>query len=206
MSISLLLILLTVAISYFSWKNSSQLYRLMLDTYAVRERKEYFRLITSGFVHLDWNHLIFNMFTFYFFGGYIERVFDMLYGEVGKLYFIVFYLLAIVISDLPTLKTHWYSNNYRSLGASGGVSAVLFAAIVVSPLQEVCMYMVFCLPGIAWGGLYIAYTYYQMQRNAQDGINHSAHFYGAAFGIATMMLLLPSDYNGLLQLLLGLGR
>ena len=110
--------------------------RWIMNPYQVANRGQYYRLITSGFLHADWGHLIFNMISLYFFGGFIEQVFSLLFGANSPIYLIGFYLVAILVSDIPTFLKHRNNPGYNSLGASGGISAVIFAGILFRPFNR----------------------------------------------------------------------
>src|SRR3970282_1215677 len=112
----------TVLVSWLAFNNPRLLDRLILWPPAIDRNKHYDRLLTHGFIHADWQHLLFNMITLFFFGRYIEPFFADYLGPLG---FMMFYLSAIVIAILPTYMRHRHDSGYRSLGASGGVSAVL---------------------------------------------------------------------------------
>ena len=121
----------------------------IMNPYQVANRGQYYRLITSGFLHADWGHLFFNMLSLYFFGGFIEQVFSMLFGGNGPVFLIGFYLVAILVSDIPSFLKHRNDPGYNSLGASGGVSAIIFAAILFRPLTPIYMYFIpIGIPGL----------------------------------------------------------
>jgi membrane associated rhomboid family serine protease len=137
-------------------------------------------------------HLLFNMFSFYFFGLAIENVFGQIFGDKGGIYFVVMYILAIIVSDLPSYFKHKDNPRYNSLGASGGISAVIFAFIIFEPLADICIYIAFCMPGFILGTLYIGFSYYQGKKS-NDNINHDAHLYGALFGFLFCAILYPQS-------------
>ncbi len=137
-------------------------------------------------------HLLWNMFAFYFFGNAVEDAFHYLFGEAGQGIFILFYLSAIVISDLPTYLKQKDNRDYNALGASGGVGAVIFVFILLQPLQSICIYFALCMPGFVFGIGYMAYTYYQGKK-ANDNVNHDAHLYGALYGLVFCALAYPDS-------------
>jgi membrane associated rhomboid family serine protease len=191
MSVTLVIIVITVLTSMYAWSNQGIFYKWMLNPYAINRKNEYFRFITSGFIHNDYMHLLFNMFTLYFFGDTIEQTYNSLFGESGTYIYVGFYLIGIVVSSLPTYIKHRNHPHYNSLGASGGVSAVIFSAILFYPVSQLCLYGFLCLPGFIFGALYMVYSYYQSRRGG-DFINHDAHLFGALFGIVFTIIIVPA--------------
>jgi membrane associated rhomboid family serine protease len=191
MSITLILIIVTVGISYYSWKNPSMMDKLVLNPYKVTKKNEYYRFISSGFIHADFGHLIFNMLSLWFVGEGIEGLFGMLFGSNGGIYFLVLYILGIIVSDIPTFLKNRNNANYNSLGASGGVAAVLFAAILYAPLLQICLYFFICMPGFIFGILFLGYSFYESRRGG-GYVNHDAHMYGAIFGMLFMAAVYPA--------------
>ncbi len=168
--------------------------RSLLRPYWLRRRAEYERLITSGFVHADLWHLIFNMLTFYFFGFPLER-------HIGALKFLVLYLLGLLLSDLGTYFKHRDHPDYASLGASGAISAVLFASIVYFPQQSLYILpLPVPIPAPLFALAYLAYTYYSA-RHPRGRINHDAHLGGALTGLAFVALTDPRAYRDLIRML-----
>jgi len=192
LTITYTFIAITVLISMYSFNNAAMLKRFMMNPYQISSRKQYYRFLTSGFIHRDHVHLLMNMITLYFFGGIIETIFKQIFGDLGGVYFVLLYLMAIVVSDLPTYLKNRNNPGYNSLGASGGVSAVVFAMIILLPLEKICLYFALCIPGFILGPLYIIFSYYQ-GRKANDGINHDAHLYGALFGLLFCIVLYPQS-------------
>lgn len=195
MSVTLLIIVVTVGISLWAWNDYSVMNRWILNPYQAANRGQYYRLLTSGFLHADWSHLFFNMLSLYFFGGFVEQVFGMLFGGNGPVFLIVFYLVGILVSDIPSFLKHRNDPGYNSLGASGGVSAIIFASVLFRPLTEICLYYILCIPGFIFGGLYLAYSYYEARRG-MGTVNHDAHFYGALFGVLFMVVVYPPVLPG----------
>lgn len=190
MNITLALILITVIVSFWAWSNPSLMDNWVMNPYKAVRKHQYYRLLVSGFLHADMGHLFFNMFSFYIFGGLIEQVFTGLFGENGPIYLLLFYLAGIVISDIPTMLRYRNDPGYNSLGASGGVSAIIFAAILFAPLNKLCLYGIICMPGFIFGILFLGYSFWASRRGV-GYVNHDAHLYGALFGILLMALIYP---------------
>ncbi len=191
MSLTTILVIITSAISIYAWQNQELTSKWIFNPYSVNKYKQYHRFITSGFLHGSWIHLIFNMLVLWMFGTQVESIFSAIYGPtIGKVIFGALYILGIVVSDIPTFFKHRHAAYYNALGASGGVSSVLFSSILFNPNQELCLYALICLPGIVWGIAYIVYSYY-MGKQQSDNINHDAHFFGGLFGIGFTILVFP---------------
>lgn len=190
MNITYFLIGITVLVSMVAFNKPAMWGEFMMNPYKVKTRRQYYRFITSGFVHQDHMHLIFNMVSFYFFGPVIEHVFALVFGALGGVYFIALYLLAIIISDVPSYLKHNNNPGYNSLGASGGVAAIIFAFIIFLPIEKICLFFAICIPGFILGTAYIIYSYVQGKK-ANDNINHDAHLYGAAFGFLFCVIMYP---------------
>ncbi|WP_457066237.1 rhomboid family intramembrane serine protease [Hymenobacter sp. UYAg731] len=201
----LILVGLTVLVSAYAWSNHELMESWILRPYRMaRDNSQWYRFLTSGFLHADWGHLLFNMIAFYSFGQLVLSVLASGtgapgldgFGAVGGIWrFLLLYLGGIVVSDIPTYFRHRDDRDYGSLGASGGVASVLFAGVVYSPLNKI--YMMFIpvgIPGFIFGFLYLAYSYYQGRRRG-DNINHDAHFYGAIYGVVFTLLFTPAAGN-----------
>jgi membrane associated rhomboid family serine protease len=160
----------------------------------VKRDRSFYRFILAGFLHAGLIHLVFNMITLYSFGPIIEEVFVYIFGnKYGPVSYFVFYLLAIIISDIPYYFKHQNDKQDRhSLGASGAVSAVIFIAILFYPTSKLAFFFI-PMPAFVFGILYLIYTSYETLRDTPmaAGINHSAHLWGAIFGIFTAIVLVP---------------
>ena len=195
-----IIIAITVLVSWRGFSDQRLLARLILWPPAVQRNRQYDRLLTYGFVHADWTHLLFNMITFWSFGSAVERVFSAWITPLG---FVLFYLSAIVVSILPTFIKHQRDPNYRSLGASGGVSAVLFAAILFDPWTKLIIFPIpVPIPAFLFAILYVGYSIW-MDRRGGGNVNHSAHLWGAAYGVLFTALLQPAILGHFSRSLLG---
>lgn len=191
MSLTLLILLVTIAISFAALGNENIYYKFLMNPYQAIHKKEYWRFLSSGFIHNGYVHLGFNMFTFYFFGAVVEYEFhDKIGTSNGQVIFILFYLSAIVISDLPVAIKNRSNPGYNSLGASGAVSAILFCSILYQPTSNLYLYAILPIPGFILGALYLIYSYTQ-GKNMNDNINHEAHLYGAIYGLVFGLLVYP---------------
>ena len=186
MSTTLILIALTCAVSFTAMNNPKMIDALILWPPAISRKKEYFRLLTYGLIHADFMHLLFNMVTLYFFGRVTESFYTDVLGPFG---FAIFYVGGLLASILPTYYKHRDDSQYYSLGASGAVSAVLFAFILFAPWSTIYIY-VLPVPAIIYAVLYVAYSIYS-ERQGGDRVNHSAHLWGAAYGVLVTILLEP---------------
>ncbi len=190
---TLALLAVTCAISFVAFNNAKVMNDFILWPPAVKRHGQYWRLVTHGFLHADGMHLLFNMITLFFFGPLIERFMGNYIGTVG---FIAFYISAIVVAILPTYMKNANNPAYRSLGASGAVSAVLFAFVLLQPWQTIYIFFLPC-PAILFGVIYIAYSIY-MDRRGTDNINHSAHLWGAVYGMLFIVLMEPRVFGSFL--------
>lgn len=170
--------------------------KAVLRPYWLVRRREYEKLVTSGLVHADLTHLAFNMITFYFFAFPLER-------RIGSLPFLLLYLLGLVASELGTYLKHRDNPDYATLGASGAISAVLFAYIVYYPDTELFLFFVpIPIPAPLFAVAYLAYTYWSA-RQARGRINHDAHLGGAFTGLAFVAFMDPSAYRELYAMFAG---
>ena len=184
-----LIIGITSVVSYVCFGRQNLINRLSFNSYAIIKRKEWFRLISHGFVHADMMHLLINMFTFWSFGTYMESLFNMIgFGGLG---FMGLYFGGMIFSSLFDLVKYRDNIYYQSIGASGAVSAVLFSSILFDPWSSILLFAIIPVPGIIFGVLYLVYCQY-MAKHSSDNINHNAHFYGALYGFLFPIFLQPS--------------
>ena len=194
MSLNLIIIVLTILVSINAQNNMNLYSQLMMKPYEVMKRRQYWRFLTSGFVHDGYSHLGFNMFTLYFFGGAVEQYFGYILGSASTIVFIFFYLSALIVSDLPGYFKNKNKPGYNTIGASGAVSAMVFASIIYAPLNKICLFALLCLPGFILGIIFIVYSFTQ-SKNLSQNINHEAHLYGALYGIAFSIWVYPESLS-----------
>ncbi|MET0255698.1 MAG: rhomboid family intramembrane serine protease [Luteibacter sp.] len=184
--ITLLIILVTCVVSIVAFRNPRWMDDLILWPPALSRSREYYRLVTYGLVHADGAHLFFNMFSLYFVGRTMEVLFTRAMGPLG---FVTFYIGALVFSILPSYMANRRNAGYRSLGASGAVSAILFSFILIQPWARIIIFIV-PMPAILYAVLFVAYSVY-MDKRGGDNVNHSAHLWGAAYGVIFTVALDP---------------
>jgi membrane associated rhomboid family serine protease len=187
----------TIAASLYGLYRSPQfIERCLFRPYFFLRKQRYETIVTSGFVHGDFGHLLLNMVTFYFFAFPLE-------SRIGPARFALLYLLGLIASDLGTYFKHRNDPDYASLGASGAISAVLFAAIVYYPEMKLFIIPIpVPIPAPLFAVGYVAYSWWSA-RQARGRINHDAHLVGALFGVVFVMLTDPQAWAGMLRTLFG---
>jgi membrane associated rhomboid family serine protease len=197
-NLTTILIIANVAASFYAWNKPAVMSNWLMNPYSINRKNEYYRFITSGFIHADYMHLFFNMFTLYSFGAYLESAFKYQYGQqTGGILYLILFLVGIIVSDLPSYFKHKDNYNYNSLGASGGVSSIIFACIMLNPWMEMAIYTI-PIRGIFFAVLYTAYSIW-MGKKGYDNINHSAHLFGALFGVIYMAVAYPDALSGFIN-------
>lgn len=193
------IILITVIISLIAFSNRQVLDRFIFWPPAIQQKSQYDRFITHGFIHADGMHLLFNMFTLFFFGSIIESFYRQYLYELG---FVLFYLGGLIFAILPSYLKHKNDTRWASLGASGAVSAVLFAYILFQPWKLIFVFFI-PVPAIIFAVLYVAYSIWSGKKG-NSNINHSAHLWGAAYGVIMTIIIeprvVPHFFNQLMQL------
>lgn len=192
MNLTVILVILTTIISMQGFQKPFYTQRLGHHPYSIVRLKEYYRMLTCGFVHGSWAHLLINMFVLWMFGERIEYYFVQIWGPLfGRLYFVLIYLLTIIGANLPSLNRHKNDPGYFSIGASGGVSGIVFIFILFHPWEKLYLYFVIPIYGIVAGILYLVYSHWA-SNNRSDHIDHSAHLYGAIIGMGLTILFKPA--------------
>lgn len=189
------LIAVNLIISFMAFNSQDVLSKTIMWPYGVKRYNQYYRFITGGFIHADFMHLFFNMFTLFFFGQNVEIIFAKA-GLGGGIAYVALYFLGLIISDIPTYLKQKDNYNYHCLGASGAVSAVVFAAIIFNPWGKIYLYGAIGISAFIYAVLYIVYCV-TMSRRGGDNINHDAHLWGSLFGLVFTIVLIAALQPGL---------
>lgn len=189
LSITLIIIIITSIISITAFNNQKILGELMFYPARMKGGREPYRLLTHGFIHADFFHLFINTLTLFFFGPVLE---SMIFTSTQ---YIILYLTAIPAASLFDYFKHKDNHYYRSLGASGAVSAVVFATIILDPwFKGICLFGILCLPNILFGALYIFYSAY-MSKKGGDNVGHNAHLWGGVYGFVFTAIVRPDLFQ-----------
>jgi len=182
---AIIIFLITIGISLYTlYKNHNLLYAWILSPRRVYYEKQFHLIITSGFLHADLMHLLFNMFTFFFFAFRLEAV-------IGTVNFLIVYFGSMILSVISTILKKKDDYGYGSLGASGAISGLVFASVLVAPNSTMMIMPIpIPIPAYIFAVLYLVWSYFAAKK-AQDMINHEAHFWGALAGIVLMIILIP---------------
>lgn len=190
---TLTIIIVASVVSILAFQDQRLFYRLVLSPYQMVHRNEWYRILTHGFIHGSYVHLIINMLVLYSFGKAIEYYFGMVTEKALPHYFIL-YFGGMVVSTVSTIIKQRDNQSYMAVGASGAVSAVLFACIFFQPWHKLLLMGVIPIPGIVFAILYVVYSTY-MSRKGNDNIGHDAHLWGALFGLVYPTVVNPSLFN-----------
>jgi len=202
LSITLIIIIVTTLVSLSGFSSEKVMNDLIFYPPAVSQQKQWWRFFTCGFIHADFGHLIFNMLALYLFGhgskietpaGIIhtglEYKFSEIFGAGGKLLYLAMYLLALLASLIPTYAKNKNNYNYRSLGASGAVSAVVFAKILFDPITGIGLFFIpIYIAGFLFAILYLIISG-MLEKKGGTNINHSAHIFGGIFGLLFTIII-----------------
>lgn len=196
---TLLIILFTCLTSIIAFSDQQLKMKTIFYPYRIKREREYIRFLSSGFLHANWLHLIVNMYVLYFFGRILEDYYSIIFGQMSRVFFILLYLLSIVAANMSTYFRQKDNPAYLSLGASGAVSAVLFATILFNPGMKIMfIFLPIPMPAIIIGVLYLIYSVFMANRS-HDNINHEAHLLGAIFGFVFTLALKPEIWNIFIQ-------
>lgn len=210
MSITLGIIMITVLVSLTAFSERSITHALLFDPIAIRQRSQWYRFFTSGLIHADTEHLLFNMLSLYLFGQTVESGYRqaVLFSNDGALYFGMLYTLGLFFSMVPAYWQHRHNRHYRSLGASGAVSAVVFTGILLDPTAKLGFFLIPpIIPGYLFGPLYLLLSL-ALEKRGKDNINHGAHVAGAIAGLVFTIVAskwMHTRYDPLQQFFLKVG-
>jgi membrane associated rhomboid family serine protease len=193
--VAIIIMFLTGAFSFFALYSKYDLRKFLFVPYEVYYKKRYWQFITSGFLHADLVHLMFNMLTYYFFAFEFE-------ASVGSIPFLIIYLASMVIADIPSFIKNRNIPMYRSIGASGAVSGIIFGSLLINPGMSLMMFPIpINIPAPAFAVLYLTYCIIA-KRFAKEGINHSAHLWGAIAGFFLTMFMVPGSLRSFVAAIL----
>lgn len=201
-SLSEWLLVFTSGTSLLAFYNPSLFQALKFNPWSIRKRQQWYRFVTSAFVHAGFVHLALNMYVLYLFGPFVEGQFIFMERDVmkGRLVFGFFYLTAAVVSAIHSFEKHRHNPGYSAVGASGAIAAVVFAFIAMRPAAPLGLVLIpyLRLPAFVMGLLYLIYSW-QMARLGRDNIGHDVHFYGALYGLLFMFIYRPSLFRDFLE-------
>ena len=182
----------TILVSWRAFEQSALFEKLLHSPYRVKHQRQYYRLFSHMLVHADGIHLALNMFVFYSFGRVMERIFTLNWGSTtGGALFLALYILGGAAATLPSMRKHGDNYGYNSVGASGAVSALLMAYMILFPLNEIAF---FFIPMPAFIGVFVFFLLeHFMKRNVRSNIAHDAHIWGALFGIVFIAVTVPNS-------------
>ena len=190
-NITLIIIIVTVIVSLRAFSDKATFDKLKFNAYAINNYREWFRFFTHALIHADWMHLLVNMFVLYSFGALVEDYYAFYFGPKAIFYFLTLYIGSVIVSSIPSYEKNKNNIYYNAVGASGAVSAILFASILFYPTGKIMLILLpVPIPSFVFGALYLIYSAYMSKKNI-DNVGHDAHFYGAIFGFVFTILLKP---------------
>jgi membrane associated rhomboid family serine protease len=188
LSLTIIIIILTAVISFIAFSNQKLVNDLIFYVKPIRDKNEWFRFVSCGFIHADIGHLAFNMISLYMFGELVEDQFAIFFGSSNKLIYIIFYITALIICLIPTYIKNRNNDYYRSLGASGAVSAIVFAGIFLYPTAKIGIFIIPpIIPGFIFAPIYL-FISAMLSKKGGNNINHSAHIWGALYGVVFLIV------------------
>ena len=198
--ITTILIIITATVSIFCFSRAEAFGALKFSAYDVWHRRQWYRMQSYGVVHGGWGHLLFNMITLFCFGRIVEQYFEAAFGATtGSILYVVLYVTALAISSVGDLLKFRDDPYYSAVGASGAVSAILFASILFEPKMGIYIYLIpIAIPAYIFAPIYLIYCIIMARRNV-DNIGHSAHFWGAVYGLVFPLLLRPDIFTHFLS-------
>ncbi len=201
--ITYFIIAATAIISILAFQNPELMEKLKFNAYYIKYKKQTFRFFTYGLVHAGWMHLIVNMFVLWSFGEIVENFLSQHLGFKGEVYFLLLYLAGLIFSTLVDFRNNKENIYYNAVGASGAVSAVVFASILIYPGGSIFVFPIpIPIPSWLFGILYLVYSAY-MARRGTDNVGHTAHFWGAVVGVVFMLITAPSVFSSFFSYFIG---
>ncbi|PID94531.1 MAG: rhomboid family intramembrane serine protease [Bacteroidetes bacterium] len=187
-----LISIITILVSLWAFKEPQIFQKLTFQPYLILREKRYYRFLSHALIHGSWGHLAFNMLAFLSFGILVEKYYRAVWGEEGIWYYLLLYVGGAVVSSIPSFIKHKEDPYYAAIGASGAISAVVFASILFDPLNKVyVMFIPIGIPAFIFGAVYLAISAY-MAKHSKSNIGHDAHFTGALYGFLLTILLKPA--------------
>lgn len=188
---TIIILIVTGMLSLYAFYNKTAEGLMRFNAYMVFQHKEWWRFFSYGLVHADFLHLAVNLYVLYSFGGFVEYKYEAWFGDKGMFYFFIMYVGGLIISVVPDYYKHRHDIYYNAVGASGAVSAIVFAFMVFEPMAPMgLLFIPVRIPAIIFGLLYLGYSYYMAKRGG-DNIGHNAHFWGAVFGFVFTIAMKP---------------
>lgn len=181
---TLALLVANIVLSLIAFQNVRLTDSLIFDMTYIRRKHQYYRMVTSAFLHGDGVHLFMNMLALYFMGPYLEI-------QIGTPMFVAFYFACLMAGSGWTFLNHFQDGSYRALGASGAISGMMTAASLFGPLQIILVFFILPMPFILATALYVGWSIWASHNQVRDGIGHAAHLGGALMGIALVCLVYP---------------
>lgn len=199
MGLNIIIIGITVIISIIAFSNIELFDKLKFNAYLIKEHKQYYRFFSYALVHAGWLHLLINMYVLYSFGDIVEEVLMMRFAYRGVLFYGLLYVGGVLFSTLFDYRKQRSNPYYNAVGASGAVSAVVFASILLYPSGSIFIFPIpFPLPSWIFGIVYLVYSAY-MGKKGTGNIGHNAHFWGAIFGIVFTIILVPNVISNFIE-------
>jgi len=197
--LTILILIITVLVSVLALQNAEISNKLKFNAWLIAHKRQGWRFLSYGLVHADWIHLLVNMFVLYSFGPFVEEYYRWTYGPPAPFYFILLYIGGLAFSVVASYAKQKDNPYYNAVGASGAVSAIVFAVIVFEPMAPLgILFIPIDIPAFIFGALYLAYSAW-MARKGHDNIGHDAHFWGAVFGFAFTIALKPSLFLAMIH-------
>ena len=201
--INYIIIGVTAIVSVMSFSNRELFDKLKFNAYYIKHSKETWRFFSYGLVHGGWGHLLINMFVLWSFGDIVESFLSQSFGLKGELYFVLLYVAGIIFSTLIDFRNNKENIYYNAVGASGAVSAVVFASILIFPGGSIFVFPIpIPIPSWLFGVLYLAYSAYMAKRGT-DNVGHTAHFWGALVGVVFMIIVAPQVFASFVGYFIG---